>query len=315
MTAESTSSPAGIVVIAGASGFVGQALAERFERDGWAVRTIGRGPLSDARWGGDLTGALDGADALINLAGRSVSCRYNRKNADEILTSRISTTHELGQAMAACANPPAVWINSSTGTIYRDARDRAQTEHDGELGDGFSVTVARSWERELFDAPTPARKVALRLTIVLGNGGALNPIVNMARLGVGGRQGDGAQQVSWVHVDDVYRAVRFIIERRDIAGPVNVAAPQVVTNAQLMRAVRERFGGLGRRLGVVMPARLLDVGAAVIRTESEMVLKSRWVDSQVLREAGFEFEYPTLDGALDEIVTHTPRGLLPVPLG
>lgn len=157
--------------------------------------------------------------------------------------------------------------------------------------------------------------MALRLSIVLGNGGALNPIVNMARLGVGGRQGGGGQRVSWVHVDDVYRAIRFVMEHRELDGPINVAAPQVVTNAELMRAVRQRFGGLGPRVGVAMPARLLRVGAAVIRTEEEMVLKSRWVDAERLRDAGFVFEHPRLGEALDEIATHTPHGLLPVPLG
>lgn len=303
------------VVIAGASGFIGSSLVERFERDGWHVATIGRGAMADARWGEDLSGVLDGTDALINLAGRSVSCRYNRRNADVIFASRIETTHELGEAVKRCAEPPAVWINSSTGTIYRDARDRPQDEVDGDTGSGFSVAVARAWERELFDADVAVRKVALRLTIVLGNGGALNPMINLARMGFGGRHGDGEQRVSWVHIDDVYRAVRFVIETPTLDGPINVAAPQVVTNTELMEAIRRRFGGLGARMGVRLPKHLLDAGGIVIRTESEMVLKSRWVDSRRLTEAGFTFEFPTLDAALDEIVPHTPRGLLPVPLG
>ena len=212
-------------------------------------------------------------------------------------------------------NPPAVWINSSTGTIYRDARDRAQDESDGEIGEGLSVAVARAWEREMLDAPVDVRKVALRLTIVLGHGGALNPMINLARLGLGGRHGDGGQRVSWAHVDDVYRAVRFAIARPDLDGPLNVAAPQVVTNAELMEAIRRHFGGLGRRIGMPLPAPLLEMGAVVIRTEAEMVLKSRWVASTRLREAGFEFAHPDLDEALADIARSTPRGLLPVPLG
>lgn len=301
------------VVIAGASGFIGHALAERFRHDGWRVRTIGRGAANDVTWGDDLTGVLDGADALVNLAGRSVSCRYTRKNADVIFASRTETTKALGEALAACEQPPRVWLNASTGTIYRDARDRGQSERDGELGSGFSVSVARAWEGELFDAPTDVRKVALRMTIVLGPGGALNPLVNLARIGFGGRQGDGGQRVSWVHVDDVYRAVRFAIEHDEISGPLNVAAPEVVTNTQFMTAVRRAFAG--QRAGVPLPAWSLDAGAGVIRTESELVLKSRWVVSQKLLEAGFTFEFPTLDAALAVIAEHTRRGLLPVQVG
>lgn len=301
-----------IVVIAGATGFIGQHLHRAFTADGFTVRTIGR-TAGDARWGHDLRPVLDGSDALVNLAGRSVSCRYTKRNADEIFSSRTETTTALGAALAGCAAPPPVWVNASTGTIYRDARDRPQDERSGELGSGFSVAVARAWEQELQDAPAPVRKIALRTAIVLGaGGGALNPLVNLARIGFGGAQGDGAQVFSWVHLDDVYGAVRHVLAQEGISGPVNLATPHPVTNAQLMAAVRQH---LGRQFGVPLPAWSLKVGARIIRTEEELVLKSRWVHPAVLLRTGYAFRHPTIDDALAAIAADTPRGLLPVQLG
>ena len=300
------------VTIAGASGFIGSHLVEAFTRDGWTVRTIGRGKTHDATWDDDLTAVLEGTTALVNLAGRSVSCRYTKRTADEIFRSRTETTKALGEALAGTANPPAVWLNSSTGTIYRDARDHRQDEADGELGTGFSVAVARAWEAELYASRTSVRKVALRMAIVLGSGGALNPLINLARIGFGGRQGDGGQMVSWLHVDDVYGAIRHLIDQESIDGAVNLAAPQALPNAELMSAVRRH---LGRGFGIPLPAWSLDAGARIIRTESELVLKSRWVHPGRLIESGYAFRHPDVDSALRAIAQSTPRGLLPVQLG
>lgn len=302
-------------VIAGASGYVGQHLVRILTARGVDVRTIGRSASSDATWDdpSTLVQVLEGADLLVNLAGRSVSCRYTKRNADAIFSSRTETTAALGRALAATSHPPELWINSSTGTIYRDSRDRAMDEATGELGTGFSVGVARAWEQELFSAPTPVRKIALRMTIVLGaGGGALNPFINLARLGFGGPMGAGDQKFSWVHIDDVVAAITYAFEHPGISGPVNVAAPEVVTNAEMMQQVRD---ALGRSWGVPLPVWALEAGARIIRTEPELVLKSRWVDSRVLREVGFDFTHPTLSAALDQIAGHTPRGLLPVALG
>jgi uncharacterized protein (TIGR01777 family) len=302
-------------VVAGASGYIGRCLVEALGARGVQVSTIGRGTSSDATWDdpGGLERMLTDADLLVNLAGRSVSCRYGKRNADEILSSRIGTTAALGRALQQVGTSDLLWINASTGTIYRDARDRPMGEADGEIGTGFSVEVARAWERELFDAPTDVRKIALRMTIVLGaGGGAINPIINLARLGFGGRMGDGGQKVSWVHMDDVVGAVLHLVDHPEIFGPVNVAAPDVVTNAELMARVR---AAMGRRAGLPEPAWLLEVGARIIRTEAELVLKSRWVASDVLRESGYAFSHETLESALDDIARHTPRGLLPVALG
>lgn len=303
------------IVIAGASGFIGRHLVRCFTRDGARVVTIGRGSAADARWEGDLGGVLEGADALVNLAGRSVSCRYTKRTADEILRSRTETTRALGHALAECTDPP-VWLNASTGTIYRDARDRPQDEATGDLGSGFSVAVARAWERELWDAPVGVRKVALRMSIVLGDGGAMNPNINLARMGFGGRQGDGGQIISWIHADDVYRAVRHVLAHEALTGAVNLASPHPVTNEAFMREVRAQLGGgIGRRIAIPLPAWSLEAGARIIRTEAELVLKSRWVQPQKLLDSGFTFEHPSIESALARIGTQTRAGLVPVQLG
>jgi uncharacterized protein (TIGR01777 family) len=294
------------VVLAGASGFIGRYFRARFEKDGWTVRTIGRRGSKGAPsavWGDDdvrLARVLDGAELLVNLAGRSVSCRYNDRNKAAILESRVSTTAALGRAIALCRQPPSTWLNASTGTIYRNAVDRPQSERDGEPGTGFSVDVARAWEAELDAAVTPGtRKIPMRIAIVLGRGGgALRPFANLARLGLGGRMGPGTQKFSWIHVEDLYRCVRFLHARKDITGPVNVASPDVVTNRELMRMVRRAYGA---RFGIPTPAWLLRLGAVLIRTETELVLKSRWVQPEKLLDAGFVYSQPELGRALQQI--------------
>ncbi len=292
------------VVVAGASGFIGTYLRRRFQEDGWTVRTIGRKGTgsSAAAWDDDagMVRVLSGAGLVVNLAGRSVSCRYNRRNKAEILNSRVATTEALGRAIAQCQEPPSTWLNASTGTIYRDARDRTQSEDDGDLGSGFSVDVAKAWEAAVEAAITPAtRKIPLRIAIVLGRGGgALTPFANLARLGLGGHMGDGWQKFSWVHAEDLYRSIRFLHARTDITGPVNVASPDVVSNKEMMRLVRRAYGA---RFGLPTPAWLLRAGAVLIRTETELVLKSRWVQPQKLLDAGFVYSQPELGRALLQI--------------
>ncbi|MFC8596752.1 epimerase [Isoptericola sp. NPDC057191] len=328
MTPSSPSPERRRAVITGASGFLGTALAGDLVQQGYDVLRVGRdGP--DARWDDDdaLARVVDGADLLVNLAGKSVGCRYTDANRDEILRSRVATTRALHDAVTRAARPPRLWLNASTATIYRYALDRPQTEDDGELGTGFSVDVARSWEDAFFDGDLPAtRRVALRMAIVLG-GPASDLLARVARLGAGGPQIDGRwfghrryrgigdhptggpapthhshgrQMFSWVHVDDVLRAVRFIDES-GLSGPVNVAAPHPVDNrtfmAQLRRTVR-------MPVGIPAPRWLLEPAMWVLRNESELVLKSRWVLPARLQESGFEFRWPELAPALDDAVRH-----------
>jgi uncharacterized protein (TIGR01777 family) len=284
---------------------MGTRFAELYRADGDAVVTVGRRD-ADATWGDTaaITRLVDGADLLVNLAGKSVDCRYNEKNKAEIFRSRLETTAELGRAVAVAGAPPPVWFNASTATIYRHADDRPQTEDDGELGHGFSVDVATSWERTVFDAARDGvRQVALRTAITLGDGSALIPLVRLARVGMGGPQlggksGGGRQHFSWVHLDDVFRAMRFL-EVHELDGVVNVTSPNPSTNREVMATLRRV---LGVPFGMPLPRIALELGARLIRTETELILKSRWVLPKRLLDAGFEFRYPELEGALRQIL-------------
>lgn len=293
------------IVIAGAHGFMGTRFSELYREQGDAVVTVGRRD-ADALWGDTtaITKLVDGADILVNLAGKSVDCRYNERNKAEIFRSRLETTAELGRAVAQADVPPPLWLNASTATIYRHADDRPQTEDDGEIGTGFSVDVATNWEKTFFDAAREGvRQVAMRTAITLGDGSALKPLVMLTRLGVGGPQlggksGGGRQHFSWVHLDDVFRAMRFL-ETSDLDGPVNITSPNPSTNRDVMATLRRV---LKVPIGIPLPRIALELGALAIRTETELILKSRWVLPKRLLDAGFEFEYPELEPALRQIL-------------
>lgn len=303
------------IVIAGAHGFMGTRFTELYSEAGDSVTTVGRRD-ADAVWGDTaaITRLVDGADVLVNLAGKSVNCRYNERNKAEIFRSRLETTAELGRAVAAADAPPPLWLNASTATIYRHADDRPQTEADGELGKGFSVDVATSWEKTFFDAARAGvRQVAMRTAITLGDGSALTPLVGLTRLGFGGPQlgglsGGGTQHFSWVHLDDVFRAMRFL-ETSDLDGVVNITSPNPSTNREVMATLRHV---LGVPFGIPLPRIALEFGAFAIRTETELILKSRWVLPKHLLDAGFVFEYPDLEGALRQILK---REVAPVGSG
>lgn len=290
------------IVIAGGTGFIGKYLEKKFIEKGLSVFIISRGN-NYINWNNDkeMIKALDGAEAVINLAGKSVDCRYNEKNKALIISSRVETTKKLQSIIEQCETPPKVWINSSTATIYRHAEDRAMDENTGEIGTGFSVEVARAWEQAFFQKPLQhTRKVALRIAITLGkNGGVIKPYANLVKYGLGGVQGNGRQMFSWIHIEDLYRIMCFVMENKDIEGVYNCAAPNPVSNKVFMKTFRNVLKPL---FYLPSPELLLKIGAYFINTETELILKSRWVVPAKLEKKGFEFQFKTIDKALLDIL-------------
>lgn len=310
----------GRVVLGGSTGFIGQDLARRWRAAGREVVTISRHD-ADLTWEDQagIDAAVDGASLVVGLAGKSVNCRYTPPNRAEIFGSRQRTTAALRTAVERAATPPPLWVNSSTATIYRHAEDHPQTESAGELGTGFSVEVAKAWERELFAGDLPGtRRVALRTAIVLGDGGVLGTLRTLARFGLGGTQYDGRwpvgrarreagtahdfrtrggrQRFSWVHLDDVAGIIAFLERHPELDGPVNAVAPGASDNRTLMATIRR---ALGIPFGLPQPRGMLELGALGIRTETELILKSRWVAPERLLGAGYAFAHPDLEEAVE----------------
>ncbi|MFN0083715.1 MAG: TIGR01777 family oxidoreductase [Ferruginibacter sp.] len=290
------------IVIAGGTGFIGKYLQHKLEELDYAVTIISRNK-NNVQWvnNDDVIEALENAEMLINLAGKSVDCRYTEKNKKDIYYSRIKTTQQLGEAILKCKNPPLLWINSSTATIYRHAEDRPMTEKNGEIGTGFSVNIATAWEESFFQFALPkTRQVALRMAIVLGkDGGVVRPIKNLVRFGLGGKNGNGHQMFSWIHIEDVFRIIMFLNKNKSIEGVINTAAPFPETNSSFMKKFR---GVMKMPFGLSTPVWLLKTGAVMIKTETELILKSRWVLPERLLDAGFKFNFSTLDAALNDIL-------------
>jgi uncharacterized protein (TIGR01777 family) len=297
------------VVIPGGSGQVGTILARAFRDDGHEVVVLSRHPVARpwrvVAWDGGTLGEwqseIDGCDVLINLAGRSVNCRYTTANREEILQSRVLSTRVVGQAIAEAARKPHVWLQASTATIYAHRYDGPNDEYSGILGGDepgtpdswrFSIDVARAWERAFQEADVGGtRKVALRSAMTLSPdpGGVFDTLLGLARRGLGGRAGDGRQFMSWIHHEDFITAVRWLIDRDDIEGAVNVAAPNPLPNAEFMRVLR---AACGVRFGLPAKKWMLEIGAVFMRTETELILKSRRVVPARLLEHGFAFRYP-----------------------
>ena len=288
------------ILIVGANGFLGRVLSRHFLAESWNVVGIARSAhgivsgVDYVQWDGLTIGpwaeALEWIDVMVNLAGRSVNCRYGEVNRTQIMDSRVATTQLLDAAVAACENPPKVWINSSTATIYRHAEDRAQRDEDGEIGSGFSVEVAKAWEAAFFKKQhIGVRKLAIRTAIVMGNEPeTVWPVLQrLAKYGLGGAMGTGKQMVSWISDRDFARAVEWLAEKDEAVATYNVCAPQPITNQQLMRIVR---ASVDRRMGLPATKWMLELGAFFLRTETELILKSRWVMPTRLLKEGFEFE-------------------------
>lgn len=292
------------IVLAGGTGLVGRYLAVKYSDLGYRVLIISREATSADRisWN-DVNGireALENSEMLVNLAGKSVNCRYHQKNKEEILQSRLQSTALLGEILAQCTHPPPLWINAGTATIYRHAEDRPMTEEQGETGNDFSMHVAKEWERVFFSHPVEnVRQAVLRMAIVMGKEAEVVRIYRrLVKYGLGGKQGNGRQMVSWVHIEDVFRAVEWVRNHPEIAGVLNISAPGPVTNTVLMRHFRRLAG---KSWGIPAPRVVLKAGAFLIGTEAELVLKSRWVLPERLINDGFEFRFPTLEEALADI--------------
>ena len=303
------------IILAGGSGFLGQSLAKELLKQNYEVVVLTRLPQErshevkeiawDAKSLGNWARFVDGAEVVINLAGKSVDCRYNEANRAAIIASRVDSTRVLGDAIAKCRQPPRVWLNSSSATIYKHSFDKPMDEA-GETGatpeakDEFSIEVIRKWERALNEAQTPStRKVAMRITLVFGKGGGVFPVLRrLARFGLGGKMGSGRQFVSWIHVEDFCRAVEWLIARDDLSGAVNLAAPNPLPNRDTMLLLREACGA---RFGLPATEWMLEVGAFFIRTETELIIKSRRVVPGRLLSSGFKFQFPELSGALKNL--------------
>lgn len=319
------------IILAGGAGFIGQALAARWGKDNKVIilsrqhahkpnNAYGRKPLqakdgysiSYRRWDGlrieEWAKELEGCDLVVNLAGRSVNCRYTARNQQEIFDSRTGATQAIGEAIRQAVVPPKLWINITSATIYRHAEDHSQDEYTGEIGEGFSVEVCKRWEATFFSQRTPfTRKIALRTAITLGDGGVMEPYLRLVRFGLGGRQGSGRQRFSWVHVEDVARAVEWLFERPELEGVYNMSSPGAVTNACFMETLRRQTH---TRIGLPAPAWLLRIGAWLAGTETELLLKSRWVAPARLSKEGFRFRYQGLDAALQDILTRLNKKAL-----
>lgn len=246
-------------------------------------------------------GELEGADAVINLAGRSVNCRYTPENRRLIMDSRVNSVRAVAAAIGQAKQTPKVWLQASTATIYSHRYDAPNDDLTGILGGTepdapdtwrFSIDVARSWEQATDEADTPrTRKVKMRsaMTMSPDRGGIFDTLLGLVRLGLGGQAGDGRQYISWVHDQDFVRAVYWLIEHKELEGAVNIAAPEPLPNKEFMRNLREAWG---IKIGLPAAPWMLEIGAAIMKSETELILKSRRVISTRLEQSGFEFRFP-----------------------
>ncbi|MGD0347045.1 MAG: TIGR01777 family oxidoreductase [Terracidiphilus sp.] len=312
------------IVLPGGSGQVGRMLARFFQERGHHVTVLTRGPYTASwttvHWDGQSLGpwveTLENADVCIHLSGRSINCRYTARNRSELYDSRIGPTRLLHQAFACLVNPPRLWMNASTATIYRHSMDKAMDEATGEIGGNelisprhrapekwnWTVQMVKDWESAFFSTATPrTRKVALRTSLVLSPapGSVFAVLSHLVRAGLGGTQGNGRQMVSWMHETDYARALEFLIDHEEIDGPVNLCAPNPLANREFMAALREAWDVPN---GLPAPAALLTVGMFFLRTEPELVIKSRYVVPGRLLDAGFPFEFPTWPEAAADLV-------------
>lgn len=298
------------IVIAGGSGFIGQELANYF-KDKFHVIVLTRGNTKtengitfinwDAKHLGSWTAELEGAEALINLTGKSVDCRYNEANKYEIYASRLDSTAILGEAIKQCKQKPKVWMNAASGTIYRNEYEKPNTEINGIIGEGFSVDVCQKWEQLFYSFSfNKVRQINLRIAIVLQKDkSVMVPFKNLAKFGLGGKAGSGKQMFSWIHIEDFCKTIDYFINNNNCVGTYNLASPNAVTNAYFMQKIREK---LNMPIGINQSKWLLEIGAWFINTETELLLKSRWVYPERLIKDGFEFKYKRIEDTISSLI-------------
>jgi uncharacterized protein (TIGR01777 family) len=307
------------IVIPGGSGQVGTVLAKAFVEDGHDVVVLSRNVEQhewrviewDGKTLGDWAGEIDGADVVINLAGRSVNCRYNAENRRQMMDSRVDSTRIVGEAIVAAADPPKVWLQASTATIYAHSFDKANDDVTGTIGGDepdapdtwrFSIEVARAWEKAANEADTPkTRKVLMRsaMTMSPDRNGIFDVMLGLVRKGLGGTAGSGKQYISWIHERDFIRSVNWLIEHDELSGPINISSPNPLPNREFMRIFREAWG---TRIGLPAMEWQLGIGAFLMRTETELILKSRRVVPKLLTDSGFELEFPVWKAACEDLV-------------
>ena len=307
------------IVIPGGSGQVGTILARGFHERGVEVVVLSRKPANtpwrSVKWNGedlgDWVSEMEGADGVINLAGQSVNCRYTPENRRVIIDSRVKSTRIVGQAIGEARRAPRVWLQASTATLYAHRYDAPNDEATGIIGGSeaapdtwrFSIDVVTKWERELNAAATPeTRKVLMRSAIVMspGEGGPFDMLLRLVRFGLGGRAGDGRQYLSWIHDQDFMSAVLWLIAHDELDGPVNLAAPNPLSNASFMEDLRTAWG---ISFGIPSTELMLEIGAFVLRSETELILKSRRVVPIRLLQSGFVFQYPKWAEAARDLCT------------
>lgn len=295
------------IIIAAGTGFLGKNLRNYFTEKGHQVYILTRNPKNkneiywDAKTFGEWKNIFENADIVINLAGKSVDCRYTDQNKQEIYSSRIETTKIIQKAVDQCINKPKIWLNASSATIYIHSETQLNTEENGIIGDDFSMNICKSWESEFFKIKNEnVRKVALRTSIVLGNnGGAFPKLKMLTKFGLGGRQGRGNQNVSWIHIDDFCRAVEFIMKNENLSGPINITAPKPLSNKDFMMQLRKT---MKVPVGLNAPVWQLEIASIFLKTQTELLLKSRNVYPEKLIKKNFKFLFPTVESAFQNLM-------------
>lgn len=307
------------IIIPGGSGQVGTILARHFHAENHEVIVLSRQPSNEFDWRvvewdakkqGDWASELEGADVVINLAGRIVNCRYNAENRREIMDSRVDSTKAVGEAIANAKNPPKLWLQAATATIYAHRYDAPNDELNGIIGGdepgapdtwNFSIGVAKAWENaaNAFNLPQ-TRLVLMRsaMTMSADKNGIFDVMLGLVKKGLGGTAGDGRQYISWIHAVDFIRAVDWLIEHEELSGAINISSPNPLPNKEFMRIFRQAWG---TKIGLPATELMLEIGAFFMRTETELILKSRRVVPTELSQLGFEFEFPNWKEAAEDL--------------